>query len=199
VAIETITILDSSGVARQVYADQIGAAFAQVFKLGWGSDGVLTLVDGSNPLPVTLPNLAGLASEATLAALLPELAQKLEPGDLAALATAAKQDAAKTALDLLHTDLSGTLKVKDSGTFGYRAGSAAAAVDVPTGARIKRVSVLAGAAVAGTVQILGGDVITIPAGGSFDEQLPGDAVATGSTTEVVIGGTVQAFYVSWTV
>jgi hypothetical protein len=89
--------------------------------------------------------------------------------------------------------------VKDSGTYGYAAGTAAGSVDVPTGARIKRVSVLAGASAAGTVTILGGATITVPAGGGFDDQLPGDAIATSSTNEVVIGGTVQAYYVGWVV
>lgn len=41
------------------------------------------------------------ATQTTLAAVLTELGQKLEPADLAALATAAKQDAAKTVLDAI--------------------------------------------------------------------------------------------------
>jgi hypothetical protein len=83
------------------------------------------------------------------------------------------------------------------GTYGYAAGAAAASVDVPTLARIKRVSVLAGVSAGATVTILGGDTITIPAGCSFDEQLPGDATAGFGSTEVIIGGTAQAYYVSW--
>lgn len=98
-------------------------------------------------------------------------------------------------------DVSGTapFPVKDAGTFGYAAGTAAGNVDVPTGARIKRVNVVAGATVAATVTILAGNTITIPAGGTFDEQIPGDALGTAGAADVVIGGTIQAFYVSWVV
>jgi hypothetical protein len=39
-----------------------------------------------------------------------------------------------------------------------------------------------------------GDTITIPAGGSFDEQIPGQATAG---ADVVIGGTVSTYYVAW--
>jgi hypothetical protein len=87
--------------------------------------------------------------------------------------------------------------VKEPGTYGYAAGAAAGSVDVPTGARVKRVSVLPGASVAATLRILGGSLITIPVGSSFDEQLPGDAAATSGASDVVIGGTAQAYYVSW--
>lgn len=80
-----------------------------------------------------------------------------------------------------------------SGTFAYAAGTSAGTVDVPTAARLKRVSVVAGASVAATVTIGGGATITIPAGGSFDEQIPGAAVGA----DVVIGGTVQSYYVAW--
>ena len=82
------------------------------------------------------------------------------------------------------------------GTYGYATGTAAATVDVPAGARVRRVSVLAGASVAATVAIAGGAAITVPAGQLFDEQIPGDATLGG---DVVIGGTVQTFYVAWTV
>jgi hypothetical protein len=135
VAIETISTKDAAGVQRDVLADQIGAAFAQVVKVGWGADGTLNLAEAAAPLPVTDAALAsalasilaavdglegftdgieallgrlpsgGTASEATLASLLTELGQKLEPGDLASLATAAKQDLAKTVLDNLLTQL----------------------------------------------------------------------------------------------
>jgi hypothetical protein len=43
----------------------------------------------------------GAAKESSLQLLLTELGQKLEPGDVAALATAAKQDAAKNVLDAI--------------------------------------------------------------------------------------------------
>jgi hypothetical protein len=69
-AIETITILDATGVERSVYADAISSAFAQVLKLAWGADGVLTLADASNPLPVTD---AGGATQTTLAAILAKI------------------------------------------------------------------------------------------------------------------------------
>jgi hypothetical protein len=119
------------------------------------------------------------------AAVTPQQAQRI----LLALRTADG-----TALDV---GAASPFPVKDAGTYGYAAGAAAATVDVPTGARIKRVSVIAGASVAATVTILGGATITIPAGGGFDEQLPGDAIATSGTSEVVIGGTAQAYYVGW--
>ncbi|MCA1571709.1 MAG: hypothetical protein LC798_15625 [Chloroflexi bacterium] len=80
--------------------------------------------------------------------------------------------------------------------YGYAAGTAATTVDVPAGARVRRVSVIAGTSVAATVTIAGGDTITIPAGAAFDEQIPGDVAMA---ADVVIGGTVQAYYVSWTV
>lgn len=53
----------------------------------------------------------GAASQATLAALLAELGQKLEPADVAALATAARQDAAQAALSAMLAALQGTLTV----------------------------------------------------------------------------------------
>jgi hypothetical protein len=80
------------------------------------------------------------------------------------------------------------------GVYGYAAGTTAATVDVPTGARVKRVSVLAGAGPA-TITIAGGATITVPAGASFDEQIPGDATLGG---DVVISGTVSTYYVAWT-
>lgn len=85
------------------------------------------------------------------------------------------------------------------GTFGYAAGTAAGNVNVPTGAKLTRVRVLAGSAVGATVTILGGDTITIPAGSAFNEEIDGDATGTSSTSEVVIGGTVQAYFIAWRV
>lgn len=236
-AIEFITIKDSSGVDREVAADQIGVAFAQIFKVAWGADGVLNLVEAASPMPVAdsalfaavdglEANTTGLATQATLASVLAKLSSdpatqttlaavlaklSADPATQTTLAavlakltadpsTGAKQDTQATKLDTLHTDLTtGTVKTKETGTFGYAAGTAAANVDVPTGARIRRVSVIAGASVAATVTILGGNQITIPAGAAFDEQLAGDALATSSASEVAIAGTVQAYYVSWTV
>jgi hypothetical protein len=80
------------------------------------------------------------------------------------------------------------------GTFAYASGTATGTVDVPAGARLKRVSVVAGASAGATVTIAGGSTITIPAGASFDEEIAGDVTAGG---DVVIGGTVQSYYVSW--
>jgi hypothetical protein len=54
--------------------------------------------DQGNPVPVTAQ---GAATETTLQQLLAELGAKLEPADLAALATAAKQDATKAVLDAI--------------------------------------------------------------------------------------------------
>lgn len=87
------------------------------------------------------------------------------------------------------------MHVREPGTYAYRAGNAATTVDVPAQARLKRVSVVAGVSVAATITIGGGETITVPAGMAFDEILPGAAIGA----DVVIGGTVQAFYVSWTV
>jgi hypothetical protein len=83
----------------------------------------------------------------------------------------------------------------EGGTYGYAAGTTAGTVDVPTGACVKRVAVLAGSGGSVTVTIAGGATITIPAGGEFDEQIPGQATAGG---DVVISGTVSTYYVSWT-
>jgi hypothetical protein len=86
------------------------------------------------------------------------------------------------------------LATTDAGTYGYAAGTAAATVDVPAGASVKRVTVLAGSGGSATITIAGGNTITIPASGSFDEQIPGVATAG---ADVVIGGTVASYYVSW--
>jgi hypothetical protein len=64
-AIEIVTIKDASDVTRNVLADLIGSDYAQVMKLAWGADGVLTLVEVAAPLPVvqtgthTVVNAAG--------------------------------------------------------------------------------------------------------------------------------------------
>lgn len=82
-----------------------------------------------------------------------------------------------------------------AGTYAYAAGTSTGTVDVPAQARLRRVSVAAGSATAATVTIGGGATITVPAGASFDEQIPGAAVGA----DVVIGGTIQSYYVAWTV
>jgi hypothetical protein len=200
---------------------------AQIVKLATGGDGVandfdLTLLatdarlaaavtllttqagylDGLETLLGRLP-AGGAATEASLAAAVTLLTT--QAGYLDGLETLlgrlpAGGAATEASLATLAGAVSsGVLKTKDTGTYGYAAGSAAASVDVPTGARIKRVSVVAGTAVNATVSILGGATITVLAGGGFDEQLPGDALATSSTNEIVIGGTVQSYYVAWVV
>lgn len=83
---------------------------------------------------------------------------------------------------------------RESGTYGYKSGTTAGTVDVPAGARLRRVSVAATESGSATVQIGGGDVISIPQGGGFDEQIPGAAVGA----DIVVGGNVLTYYVSWT-
>ncbi len=78
-------------------------------------------------------------------------------------------------------------------TFGYAAGTAAGTVDVPAGARLRSVSVIAGASAA-TIVIAGGATITVPAGAGFSEQIAGD-VPVGA--DVVIGGIPASYFVSW--
>lgn len=103
---------------------------------------------------------------AALATLQAELAQKLEPGQSVSVSR---------------------------GTFGYHAGTAAATVDVPVGAHVRSISIIPGAGTA-TVTIAGGDTITIPQGGAFDERINDD---TPAGADIVIGGTVASYYVSW--
>lgn len=78
-------------------------------------------------------------------------------------------------------------------TFGYKAGVAAATVDVPAGARLKSLLVIAGAAPA-TVVIAGGDTITVPISATFNPAIVGDVTLGG---DVVIGGTVATYFVAW--
>lgn len=85
------------------------------------------------------------------------------------------------------------LPVAEGLTYAYDAGVDAATVDVPAAALLRRVAVLAGASGVATITIGAGDTITIPASGTFDEQIPGRAVGA----DVVIGGDVEAYYVAW--
>jgi hypothetical protein len=85
------------------------------------------------------------------------------------------------------------LATKDGGTFGYRAGTAPATVDVPALARLRRVYVAAGLGGIATVTIGGGDTITVPQADSFEEAIPGSAIGA----DVVIAGAVASYYVSW--
>jgi hypothetical protein len=82
------------------------------------------------------------------------------------------------------------------GTYGYAAGTGSATVDVPALAKLRRVSVVANASTPTTVTIGGGNTITIVAGGSFDEQIPGLAL---DADVVIAGGASQSYYVSWVV
>lgn len=169
--------------AKPFAADDVGGVLYQVLKLAYGADGAAQIVDTAHALPVVDAAVAD-----ALTSLQTELSQKLEAADLAALATGSKQDAAKTVLDAISAALA-------HGTFGYAAGTTATTVDVPSGARVKRVSVIpASSGGAATVTIAGGSTITIPAGSGFDEQIAGDVTAGG---DVVIGGNVASYYVSW--
>jgi hypothetical protein len=78
-------------------------------------------------------------------------------------------------------------------TFAYKAGTAAATVNVPADARLMALHVIAGAAPA-TVAIAGGDTITVPINGTFAPAIVGDVTLGG---DVVIGGTVASYFVSW--
>ena len=52
-AIEFIVVQDATGTQRKVAADLFNTdEYAQVFKVGWGADGVFTLVEAAAPLPV---------------------------------------------------------------------------------------------------------------------------------------------------
>ena len=53
-AIETIKVEDAGGSNPGVAADLVGGAYYQVTKVSFGADGALTLVDGSNGLPVSV-------------------------------------------------------------------------------------------------------------------------------------------------
>ncbi len=81
------------------------------------------------------------------------------------------------------------------GTYVYAAGTAAGTASVPGDGRARRVLVLADSGGA-TITIAGGATITLPAGGFFDEQIPGNAPLGG---DVVIGGDPATWYVAWTV
>lgn len=80
------------------------------------------------------------------------------------------------------------------GVYAYRAGTTTGTIDVPAAARLRRVSVLANASSATTVTIGGGDTITIPAGGTFDEKIPGLAIGA---DVIIAGGAPQAYYIAW--
>lgn len=83
---------------------------------------------------------------------------------------------------------------EEHGLFGYASGTGATTVDVPTGARLKRVLVRAGSGNAVTVTIGGGNTITVPVSTAFEETIPGKTAG-----DVVIAGTPANYFVSWVV
>jgi hypothetical protein len=152
-------------------------------------DQILTSVDGLEALLGRLP-AGGAASEATLSSVLGAV-----DGLEANTTNAAKTVDVQGVRDRLPASLVfNALPITDGGAYAYAAGTAAGTIDVHAGARVKRVSVIAGSGGSATVTIAGGNTITIPAGASFDEQIPGLATLGG---DVVIGGSVTAYYVSW--
>lgn len=96
----------------------------------------------------------------------------------------------------LDTSIQQLVDLLQGGAFGYEAGTAPATIDVPAGAVVKSISVVAAADGVATVVIAGGDTITILEGGGFDERVVGNV---GDGADVVIGGAVASYYVSWTV
>jgi hypothetical protein len=109
---DNVVILDADGNRITVGADEVTsrngstvpAEKIQREKVGFGGDGTYQDVSAATPLPVT--DTQGATLHTDLAALLTELAQKLEPSDLNLLATAAKQDVAHADLGAILTKLS---------------------------------------------------------------------------------------------
>ena len=102
-AIEYVEIQDANGTSRRIAADLNGSDYYQVTKIAFGADGTFTLVDSSNPVPVTIAN----ASIAITAASLP-----LPSG----AATAANQSTANTHLATLAGAVSGGAVVVSDGS-----------------------------------------------------------------------------------
>lgn len=178
----------TSGSGTTVATDDCGATgHAQLMKLAISTDGSATLVpaDAANGIDVDVTRLPG-----TVAADIASLAGK----DFATQTTLALILAKIIAAPATETTLAAVSTAVAHGTYGYAAGTSAATVDVPAGARVKRVSVLAGQGTA-TITIAGGVTITVPTGAAFDETIPGDATLG---ADVVVGGTVAAYYVAWT-
>jgi hypothetical protein len=130
------------------------------------------------------------ATQTTLAAVLAKLS-----ADPATQTTLAAVLAKLTADPATQTTLAAVAASLAHGTYAYKAGTTATTVDVPAGARVRRVQVRAGATAA-TVTVAGGDTITVLSGDAWDDQIPGDATLGG---DVVIGGGVASYYVAWTV
>jgi hypothetical protein len=184
--------------ARQDSAKSVLDAMAtSLTTLGGYTDGI------ESALTVLAGHVDGLE---TLAIALNGYVDGLEGKDFATQTTLAATLAAVDTLEALIGAL--TTKLTDgsarvggtslvdtaTGTFAYAAGTAAGTVDVPAGAKLREVTVLAGASVGATVTIGGGNTITVVAGGAFTATHFGATV----NLDVVIGGTVQAYYVGWT-
>jgi hypothetical protein len=186
----------TAGTGTTVATDDCGASgHAQLLKLAISANGDATLVpaDAANGIDVDVTRLPG-----TVASDLSSLAGKdfaTQTTLAAVLAKLIVSPATEATLASVLSAVDGLEALQAHGTYGYASGTATATVDVPAGARVKRVSVIAGASSA-TITIAGGDMITVPAGASFDEQIPGDATLGG---DVVIGGTITSYYVAWTV
>lgn len=180
-----IKLKDANGDSVVVHADEVVVqgveGKVERTKVGWGAPDSYADVDAAHPLPVTDPGLQGFVDQ------LEGFVDGLE-ANTSGLAT-------QTTLDLIRIALQGTLVTRQAGTYSYRAGVAPATVDVPDSGRVTRISVVAGLLVSATITIGGGDVITVPAGQTFDEQLSGSALGS----DIVITGSVQSFYVAWVV
>ena len=168
------------GLGAMIATDDVGGVQYQLIKLAVGVDGAAALASAAGGVPVALDT-------ASLAALENVTVTVSNPSTGAAT---------ETTLAGLLAAVDGLEGLLAHGAYAYAAGTAAGTVDVPAGARVRRVSVIAGASVAATITVAGGATITVPAGASFDEQLIGDVALGG---DVVIGGTVQSYFVSWTV
>lgn len=79
------------------------------------------------------------------------------------------------------------------GTYGYKTGTSAGTVDVPTLARLSHVFVWSGSGGSTTITIGGGDTITLPASGTFALELDTDTQGQ----DVVIGGGVASYFVDY--
>lgn len=79
--------------------------------------------------------------------------------------------------------------------WAYAAGSGGGTVSVPAGARVFRITAQDGVGAGGTIEIDGGDTITVGAGGAFDIDLHG-AVPGG--IDIVFSAGLD-YYVDWTV
>jgi hypothetical protein len=87
------------------------------------------------------------------------------------------------------------LRPSDFGTFGYASDVAVGIVHIPSGAKCKRIAVLANASATTTILISDGDTIVLPPNVSFDEQIPGTLLGP---FDITIGGAdPQTYYIAW--